>query len=125
MSEVAELRQEVAELRQEVAELREDTAQARAVAAFADRDAASIRVGQAGIVATLNALRETQVEQGRVLGEHGRVLGALIEMQQQQTEVLARHTAALDGLTASVGALADGQEEQAGTLAEILRRLPG
>ena len=83
------------------------------------------RVGQAGIVAALNALRETQVEQGRVLGEHGRVLGSLVVTQQQQTEVLARHTAALDGLTAAVGALADGQDRQAGTLAEILRRLPG
>ena len=122
MSDLDQVRQEVAELRQEVAELRDESAQTRVLAALADRDAAGMRAGQAGVLAALNALRETQVEQGRILDghgrtlvEHGQVLGALVVGQE-------RHTALLDGLTAAVGTLADRQEEQAAVLAQVDQR---
>jgi hypothetical protein len=131
MSEQGDVRAEVAELRQEVAAVREESAGTRTLVALYDRDAGDVRAAQAGIVAGLNALRETQLEQGQVLAEHGRVLGLLVVEQCRHTERLD-HLATrqdqqgerLDHLTTTVNTIATRQDQQGAVLAEILRRLP-
>ncbi|MGH3901600.1 MAG: hypothetical protein ACRDTA_25770 [Pseudonocardiaceae bacterium] len=59
-------------LEQEVDRLREETATTRALAALADRDVAEIRTELRGHRQVLNALRETQLEQGQKIDEQGR-----------------------------------------------------
>jgi flagellar motor switch protein FliG len=49
----------------EVGRLREEVASARALAALADRDVAELRAEMRGHRQVLNALRETQLEQGQ------------------------------------------------------------
>jgi hypothetical protein len=119
-----EVRAEVAELRAEVAQLRDEAADTRALAAMADRDASNVRTAIGGIVATQNALRETQVEQGQTLLAHGSTLrgiadavGVLLTGQAALAEAVGRHEEILTGLTA-------GQKRHDEVLAEILRRLP-
>ena len=53
----------------EVARLREDVASARALAALADRDVAELRTEMRAHHKVLNALRETQLEQGQQIDE--------------------------------------------------------
>ncbi len=57
-----------------MARLREETASARALAALADRDVAEIRTELRGHRQVLNALRETQLEQGQKIDEQGQRL---------------------------------------------------
>lgn len=112
-AELAALRADVDELtglREEVARLRSETADTRALAAMADRDAADVRASLRGIVGTQNALRETQLEQGRSLQEIAGAVGALVVGQQQLVEGQRQ--------------LAEGQQRHEEVLAEILRRLP-
>ena len=52
-------------LEHEVDRLREEVASARALAALADRDVAELRAEMRGYRQVLNALRETQLEQGQ------------------------------------------------------------
>ena len=61
-------------LEHEVTRLREETAAARALAALADRDVAEFRTELRGHHHVLEALRETQLEQGQKIDEHGRKL---------------------------------------------------
>jgi hypothetical protein len=110
VSEPNEIRDRVDALEEEVARLREnsvvqsrETAATRALAAMADRDASTVHTTLRGYNLTMNALRDTQVQ-------HGRLLSHLVEGQE-------KHHARLDGLTSSVGALADGQERLAEELA--------
>ncbi|MGH4022812.1 MAG: hypothetical protein ACRDT0_26965 [Pseudonocardiaceae bacterium] len=66
-------------LEQEVARLREDVASARALAALADRDVAEFRTEMRGHRQVLNALRETQLEQGQKIDELGREMRQKID----------------------------------------------
>ena len=59
-------------LEHEVTRLREETAAARALAALADRDVAEFRTELRGHHHVLEALRETQLEQGQKIAEQGR-----------------------------------------------------
>jgi chromosome segregation ATPase len=61
----------------EVTHLREDVASARALAALADRDVAELRTEMRAHHRVLNALRETQLEQGGQLGDLRQQLGDL------------------------------------------------
>ncbi|MHA4949291.1 hypothetical protein ACX27O_18415 [Micromonospora sp. SD19] len=62
-----ELAQRVATLEAEVGVLRQEAAAARALASGADRDVADYRAELRGHTRTLNALRETQLEQGQAI----------------------------------------------------------
>jgi hypothetical protein len=62
-----ELAQRVAALEVEVGVLRQEAAAARALAAGADRDVADYRAELRGHTRTLNALRETQLDQGQAI----------------------------------------------------------
>jgi hypothetical protein len=79
---------------------------------MADRDVAAFRQEMRGHTRVLNALRETQLEQGRTLreqsrtlAEHGRELGALRETQLEQGRTLAQHGQTLGSLAAGQAAI--------------------
>lgn len=74
MSEVDDLRARIDRVEAELAEVRAKAENAETLARFADRDASEIKASHAGIVHTLNALRETQLEQSQNLAEHGQIL---------------------------------------------------
>jgi hypothetical protein len=57
-----------------VAELTEQCDNAHTMAAMADRDVAVFRQEMRGHTGVLHALRDTQLEHGRMLDEHGRTL---------------------------------------------------
>ncbi len=74
-------------LEHQVSRLREDVASARALAALADRDVAELRTEMRAHHKVLNALRETQLEQGKQIGElrqemHQELGGLRQELQQ-------------------------------------------
>jgi chromosome segregation ATPase len=64
----ARLEHDVAELREQVALAKSDAAAARVLAAGADRDVSEVRAELRAHTQSLNALWETQLEQGRTLG---------------------------------------------------------
>ncbi|MGH3901034.1 MAG: hypothetical protein ACRDTA_22870 [Pseudonocardiaceae bacterium] len=63
---------DVARLREQVALTSSDAAAARVLAAGADRDVSEVRAELRAHTQGLNALRETQLEQGREMREQGR-----------------------------------------------------
>ena len=87
---VTTLEREVAQLRQEVVTTRTDAA-ARVLAGGADRDVSAFGAKLDAHTKTLNALRETQVEQGAILREHGTIL-------REHSEKIDRLETRLDGL---------------------------
>jgi len=131
VSELDEVRAEVSVLREEVAALRAETADTRVLAALADRDAATVRAGLHGIVQAQNALRETQVEQGRALREIAGAVGALVEgqhrLEERQNrfeERQNRFEERQDQFAQRQDRFAEGQQRHEALLNEILRRLP-
>jgi chromosome segregation ATPase len=82
-------------LEHQVSRLREDVASARALAALADRDVAELRTEMRAHHKVLNALRETQLEQGKqfdelrremhleISGMHQEISGMRQEMHQE------------------------------------------
>lgn len=65
----ARLEGEMAELREQVTIARSDAAAARVLVSGADRDVSEIRAELRAHTQGLNALRETQLEQGRTISE--------------------------------------------------------
>lgn len=99
----------IGELEAEVARLREDAASARALAGMADRDVAEMRTTMRGHTSVLNALRETQLEQGQALNgvnatvrQVAEVVGGVAAGQMQLAEKV-------DGLDTKAAALEEGQ----------------
>jgi chromosome segregation ATPase len=83
MSEVEELRARLDRIEAELAEVRAKAESAETLARFADRDASEIKASHAGIVHSLNALRETQLEQGQTLAEHTQILAEHSQAHQK------------------------------------------
>ena len=69
---LASLEREVAQLREQVALSSANAEAARVLAAGADHDVAEVRAELRAHTQALNALRETQLEQGREIREQGR-----------------------------------------------------
>ena len=73
------------QLRAEIALVRADAQAARMLAAGADRDVSEVRAELRSHTRVLNALRQTQVEQGRAIdelrGEVGELRGGLGELR--------------------------------------------
>lgn len=120
----SDLEARVQALETAVERLLEDGAATRVIAAMADRDTAEIRTTHRATTGVLNALRETQLEQGQTLQTlAGAVAGLTTQVVDLDAKVTAladgqaHHGQRLDQITALVASLADGQ-------AEILRRLP-
>ncbi|MER5781309.1 hypothetical protein ABT104_06205 [Streptomyces mobaraensis] len=101
----------IGELEAEVARLREDAASARALASMADRDVAEMRTTMRGHTQVLNAIRESQVEQGQVLDAH--------------TTALEAQSRTLQNVAELVGQLMVGQMSMAEQLTRIEDRLGG
>jgi hypothetical protein len=94
MSEVDHLRLRIDRIEAELAEVRAKAESAETLARFADRDASDIKASHAGIVHTLNALRETQLEHGQTLAGHTEVLAGHSQVLAGHTQVLAEHSQA-------------------------------
>ncbi|WP_432158212.1 hypothetical protein [Streptomyces sp. bgisy153] len=95
----------IGELEAEVARLREDAASARALAGMADRDVAEMRTTMRGHTSVLNALRETQLEQGQALNginatvrQVAEVVGGIAAGQMQLAEQMEKHGTILERL---------------------------
>jgi chromosome segregation ATPase len=82
------LESEMARLREQAAIAATDARAARVLAAGADRDVAEVRAELRAHTQALNALRETQLEQGRMLNEHGRMLNEHGRMLNEQGQAM-------------------------------------
>ncbi len=105
MSDLDEIRNRMDVLEAEVTRLREEAVATRTLAALTDRDASEVRGALRAHMQALNALRETQVDQGRAL-----------EAQTRTLETIAE----------AVGGLAAGQsrhDEDLSEIKDLLRRL--
>ena len=71
---VEALERQMGEVSQRVAGAAADAEAARVMAAGADRDVSEVRAELRAHTSVLNALRETQIEQGRVLEQHSEAL---------------------------------------------------
>jgi chromosome segregation ATPase len=116
VSDIDDLRARLGVVEDQVTQLAEDAAATRALAAMADRDVAAFRQEMRGHTRVLNALRETQLEQGRALQEHGRTLqehgrelGTLRETQLEQGRTLEEQSRTLGQHGQTLGSLAAGQ----------------
>lgn len=118
-------------------ELAQDVAETRTMAAKNDEDLAPFRQVMSGHTSVLNALRETQIEQGETLAEHGRTLAEhgktlaehgktlmrLTATLDQHTATLDQHTATLDQHTATLDRHTATLDQHTAWLAAIMRHL--
>jgi hypothetical protein len=116
MSDIDELHNRIDAVENKVGLLMEGLAVTHTLAAMTDRDVAGFSQTLRAHTRVLNALRETQVEQGQALSglretqvEQGQALSGLRETQVEQGQALAQHTETL---------AANGQ-----SLAEIVGKL--
>lgn len=82
------------DMRSQLAAVRADAAAARTLASGADHDVAEVRAELRAHTSALNALRETQLEQGRTLSQHSQILG-------EHSQILGEHGRVLN--TVQVG----------------------
>ncbi|MGH3770800.1 MAG: hypothetical protein ACRDRW_05295 [Pseudonocardiaceae bacterium] len=85
---VGTLEREVARLREESALASSDAGAARLLAAGADHDVSEVRSELRAHTRALNALRETQLEQGRLLAEQGEAIAEQGEAIAGQGEAI-------------------------------------
>jgi diadenosine tetraphosphatase ApaH/serine/threonine PP2A family protein phosphatase len=74
MSQINEIRDRLKRLEVQVVDVGADAAAARVLATAVDRDVSEVRVELRAHTGVLNALRETQLEQGQQIAEHGQLL---------------------------------------------------
>lgn len=113
---VATLEREVARLREQAALTSSDAAAARTLAAGADHDVSEVRAELRAHTQSLNALRETQLEQGRLLAEHGRALDDHGQALAGHGQALAGHGQALAGHGQAIVSLDQKMSEGFATL---------
>jgi hypothetical protein len=89
LSSSDELGVRVRALELQVASLREGTLATRTLAGLADRDVGELRAAVRAQTETLNALRETQLEQARTLSTLANAIGGLVTTQGEQAQVLS------------------------------------
>jgi transposase-like protein len=99
MTESPDLDRRVTRLEQEMIELRQDTSLANTLAREAGLEVSVVHANYRAHTHTLNALRETQAEHSRILGEHSqmhrghtRTLNTLRETQAEHSRILHEHT---------------------------------
>ena len=97
------LEQEVAQLREQAALSSSDATAARVLAAGADRDVSEVRSELRAHTRALNALRETQLEQGRMLTEHGQMLTEHAQMLGEYGQMLGEYGRAITGIRQQLG----------------------
>jgi chromosome segregation ATPase len=99
------LEHEVAELREQLALTRSDAAAARVLAAGADRDVSEVRAELRAHTQCLNALRETQLEQGWQIDELRQEVRAQGEEMRAQGREMREGFATLGAGMAQITAL--------------------
>ncbi len=109
--EPIDLTNRVVALEEEMVVVHREVAEARELAAGADQDVADYRAELRGHTRVLNALRETQLEQGQVLAQHGQVLAQHGQVLAQHGQALAQHGQAITVLIERVDQL-DGRVDQ-------------
>lgn len=112
-----ELRARLAAVEKRLAVIADDASEGRRAAglyAMVDRDVADLSAAVRGQTTVLNALRETQIEQGRTLADHSRALTeqnaklhTLSEHVDGLVATMASHSTALDGITRMLQVLID------------------
>jgi hypothetical protein len=80
----------VAHISEQLAIISSDAAAARMLAAGADHDVSEVRAELRAHTQALNALRETQLEQGRKIDEQGREMRACFAEQDQRIDEQSR-----------------------------------
>lgn len=119
MSDVEELRTRMDAVEAALAKLRGDTEATRTMASMADRDVAEHRQGLKSVVSVVNALRQTQLEQGQVLG-------MLVTGQARSEAQLVALEAQGVTLAGAIELLADGQQQltaRVDAMGALLQRL--
>ena len=101
----------MAELREQVTLARSDAAAARLLAAGADRDVSEVRAELRAHTQGLNALRETQLEQGRAISELRQDVGGLRQeigglRQEMHQEIGGLRQEMQDGFAGMTAAMA-------------------
>lgn len=95
---IGALEREVARLREQMALAGADAAAARVLAAGADRDVAEVRAELRAHTQTLNALRETQLEQGeRIASMDGRLTSVEARLSSLEVRVASLESEARAG----------------------------
>jgi chromosome segregation ATPase len=102
---LASLGREVAQLREQVALSNANAEAARVLAAGADRDVAEVRAELRAHTQALNALRETQLEQGREIREQGRQIREQGREMREGFATLATGMAKITALLTQSGGL--------------------
>lgn len=103
------LEHEVAELREQVTFAKSDAAAARVLAAGADRDVSEVRAELRAHTQGLNALRETQLEQGRAIDSLRQEMGDLRQEMRSGFATMATGMAQITTLlTETRGSDSDG-----------------
>jgi len=107
----AALNRRVDRLETGLAEVRTRAESAETLARLADRDTGEIKASHASILRSMEALRLTQVEQGRALDNHTRIL-------DHHSEVLEGHAQQLADIRSRLGVVNDGVIKIIGLLAD-------
>ena len=92
--EIEEPRRRLEALEARMDEVADQQAATRRLAVNSDRDVAALQEQRRADVQLMQALRQTQLEHGRTLAEHSKVLGALVSGQvalMQQVGAIMGH----------------------------------
>ena len=108
MANLDDLEARVTHLEHSVTDVRQDAAAARLMAGAADRDVSEFRQVQNAHTKVLNALRETQIEHGKVQVEHGKRLDSLE-----------------DRVSAGFSMMSTGMAQMTAMLVDIERKIDG
>ncbi len=98
----ARLEDEVAELREQVTLARSDASAARVLAGGADRDVSEVRAELRAHTQGLNALRETQLEQGQAIAELRQEMGGLRQEMRSGFATMATGMAQITALLTEI-----------------------
>jgi hypothetical protein len=107
MGENEELRRRLEALEARVDEVVEQQATTRNLAVGSDRDVAALQEQRRADMQLIRALRDTQLEHGRTLHQHGELMGALVAGQVEHGRILAEHSGMLRSLAAGQAAVLD------------------
>ncbi len=125
-----DLEQRIRDIERKMARLRTlidvgaaDSSAARLLAAGADGEVSDVRAQLRAHTAVLNALRQTQVEQGGTLASHGEVLVWHSEVLASHTRTLDQHTRTLDQHTRTLDQHTRTLDQHTRTLDEHGRKL--
>ncbi|MGN5378599.1 hypothetical protein ACQ4WX_17550 [Streptomyces lasalocidi] len=108
-----ELRRRVEALEAQVHDVAEEQAATRHLAVNSDRDVAALQEQRRADVQLMQALRQTQLEHGKTLEEHSKLLGALVSGQVAMMEQIGTLTTHVGAITDHLGIAPPEQPQEA------------